>query len=73
MFTIIMLVALSFVGLKMVPLIFKVTWGIAKIVCTFLLLPLLVIGLIYVRLVYFSIPVLVILGLTVVVGCLAKA
>jgi len=73
MFTIIMLVVLIFVGLKLIPLIFRVTWGIAKIVCTFLLLPLLVIGLIYVGLVYFAVPVLIILGLAAVVGCLAKA
>lgn len=73
MFTIIMLVALIFIGVKMVPLIFRVTWGIVKIVCTFLLLPLLIVGFVYVGLVYFAIPVLVILGLAVVVGCLARA
>lgn len=73
MLSIILLTAFIIVGIRMIPLIFKLTWGIAKIVCSFLLLPLLAIGLIYIGLVYFAVPVLVILGLAVLVGCLAKA
>ena len=73
MLSIIMLTVLIIVGIKMIPLLFKLTWGIARIVCSFLLLPLLAIGLIYVGLVYFAVPVLIVLGLAVLVGCLAKA
>ena len=73
MLSIIMFATLIFVGLKMIPVIFKLTWEIAKIVCTFLLLPLIIIGLIYVGLVCFAVPVLVILGLAILVGYLAKA
>ena len=59
MLTIVFEVALAWVALKMLVWGIRATWGIAKIFCTFLLLPMLIVGLIYVGLVYFAVPIIV--------------
>lgn len=59
MLTIVFEVALVWVALKVLVLGIRATWGIAKIICTFLLLPMLIVGLIYVGLVSFAVPIIV--------------
>ena len=58
MLTIILSVVLFWLACKILAIGIRVTWGIEKI-----LLPLLiVIGLVYIGLIYFSVPILVIFG-----------
>lgn len=59
MLTIVFEVALVWVALKVLVWGFRATWGIAKIFCTFLLLPVLILGLIYVCLASFAVPIIV--------------
>lgn len=59
MLTIVFVVVLAWVALKMLVWGIRTTWGIAKIICTFLLLPVLIVGLIYVGLVSFAVPIIV--------------
>ena len=59
MLTIVFEIVLVWVALKVLVLGIRATWGIAKIICTFLLLPMLIVGLIYVGLVYFAVPIIV--------------
>jgi hypothetical protein len=49
----------------------KLTWGIAKILCTVLLIPACLIGLVCVGMIYAAIPLLIILGIIVLIGSLA--
>lgn len=48
---------------KLIMLAFKATWGIAKIVCSIVLLPALLIILAVCGLIYVALPILVIVGI----------
>ena len=63
MFTIIFIIVLIWVAWKMLVLGIKAAWGIAKILCTVLLLPAFIFGLLCVGLVYIAIPILIVLGI----------
>lgn len=62
MFTVIFFLALIWVTWKLFVLGLKATWGIAKLVCTVLLLPLFLVGLVLAGLMYVAVPVLLIVG-----------
>ena len=63
MLSIIFLVALAWVTWKFFVLGLKLTWGIAKFVCTVLLFPLFMVCLVGVGLIYLAIPILIIAGI----------
>ena len=65
MLSIIFLVALAWVTWKFFVLGLKLTWGIAKFVCTVLLFPLFMICLVGVGLIYLAIPILIIAGIII--------
>ena len=68
MLTIVLAAVLIWIAWKVFAFGIRVTWGIAKV-----LLPLfIVIGLIYIGLVYFAFPLLVILALGLLIHRLAK-
>ena len=46
----------------------KVSWGLAKILCTVVLLPLVLIGLVIAGLIYIAIPVLLIIGIVALIS-----
>ena len=73
MLTIIFFVALAWVAWKMLVWCIKAAWGIAKILCTVLLLPLFLFGLVCVGLVYLAIPILIIAGICALIGGVAEA
>lgn len=73
MLTIIFFVALVGVAWKMLVWGIKAAWGIAKILCTVLLLPLFLFGLVCVGLIYLAIPILIIAGICALLGGLAEA
>ena len=68
MLTIIFVVALIWVAWKMLVLGIKAAWGIAKILCTVLLLPAFLFGLMCVGLLYVAVPILVIVGIVALIG-----
>lgn len=72
MFTIIFAVALIWVAWKMLVMSVKAAWGIAKILCTVLLLPVFIIGLACVGLIYLAIPVLIVAGIIAIIGNIAE-
>lgn len=59
MLTIVFAAVFTWVALKMLVWGIRATWGIAKIFCTFLLLPVLILGLKYVCLASFAVPIIV--------------
>lgn len=73
MLTIIFVVALVWVAWKMLVLGIKAAWGIAKILCTVLLLPAFIFGLVCVGLIYLAIPILIIAGLVAFFGGIIEA
>lgn len=73
MLTIIFVVALVWVAWKMLVWGIKAAWGIAKILCTVLLLPLFLFGLVCVGLIYLAIPILIIAGVCALIGGLTDA
>lgn len=73
MLTIIFIIALVWVLWKLVVLGIKAAWGITKIVCTVILLPAVLIGLVCVGLIYVAIPILVVVGIIAVIGGIANA
>lgn len=68
MLTIIFVVALIWVAWKMLVLGIKAAWGIAKVLCTVLLLPAFLFGLMCVGLLYIALPILVIVGIVALIG-----
>lgn len=72
MLTFIFCIALIWLIWKMIFLGIKMTWGIAKLVCVVVLLPVLLIGLVCVGLIYIALPVLVIAGIVVLVRGIAE-
>lgn len=73
MFTIIFMVALTWVAWKMFVMGVKAAWGIAKMLCTVILLPVFIIGLACVGLIYLAIPVLIVAGIIAIIGNMAEA
>ena len=72
MFAIIFVVALIWIAWKMLVMSVKAAWGIAKILCTVLLLPALIIGLVCVGLIYLAIPILIVAGIIAIIGNIAE-
>lgn len=68
MITVLFAIAIIWLAWKMLVLGIKAAWGIAKILCTVLLLPAFIFGLVCVGMIYIAIPILVIAGLTAIVG-----
>ena len=60
--------ALIWVTVKLFILGIKMTWGIAKFICTVLLFPLFLIGLLMVGALYIAIPVLIVGGIIALAG-----
>ncbi|MCM1232935.1 MAG: hypothetical protein NC489_22650 [Ruminococcus flavefaciens] len=73
MLTVIFMIALIWVVWKMLILGIKAAWGIAKILCTVLLLPAFLFGLMCVGLMYIAMPILLIVGIIIFVGGLVEA
>ena len=73
MLTIIFLVALVWVTWKFFVLGLKLTWGIAKCVCTVLLFPLFLICLVGVGLIYLAVPILIIAGIIIMLKSVVSA
>lgn len=73
MLSIIFVAALIWVALKMLIWGIKAAWGIAKILCTVILFPLLVLGLAYIGLMYIAVPILIIAEIVALVGGLVTA
>lgn len=73
MITVISFVALIYVAWKMLVFGLKATWGIMKILCTVLLLPAFLVGLVCVGLIYLAIPILIIVGMGAIIGGAASA
>ncbi len=67
MLTIIFTVALLWVAWKMLILEFKAAWGIVRILCTVLLLPLFLFGMVCAGLLYIAVPILIIIGMIVLI------
>ena len=72
MLTIIFFVALIGVVWKMFVFGLKATWGIAKLICTVILLPVILIGLVCAGLLYIAFPVLIIVGIVMIIKGTAK-
>ena len=68
MLTIILTLALFWVIWKLFIFGLKLTWGIAKLACTILLFPLIIIGLVAVGLIYLAIPILIAAGILLIIG-----
>lgn len=68
MLTIIFFLALIYVAWKMFIFGLKATWGIMKILCTVLLLPAFLVGLVCVGLIYVAVPILIIVGIIAIIG-----
>lgn len=73
MFPIIFFIALIWVAWKMFVWGLEATWGIAKFICTVLLLPAFLVGLVLVGMIYIAIPILVIAGIVALIGGLIEA
>lgn len=73
MLNIIFVAALILVAVKMLIWGIKAAWGIAKVLCTVLLLPLLILGFAWIGLMYIAVPVLIIAGIVALVGGLVTA
>ena len=72
-----MVTFLFFIGLiwvlwKIIKFGIKATWGIFKLCCTVLLLPLILIALVIVGLMYVAMPILIIVGIITVIGGIVK-
>ena len=68
MLTIILAAALIIFAPSLLALAIKAAWGIAKVVCSVALIPLLILVLLYVGLKYIAIPLLVIAVVVVLIG-----
>lgn len=68
MLTIIFTVVLIWVAWKMLVLGVKAAWGIAKILCAVLMVPLFIFGLFFVGLFYLALPVFIVYCIFVLIG-----
>ena len=73
MLTIIFVVALIWVTVHLLIIGVKAAWGIAKVICTILLLPAFFAVLAFMGLFYIAIPTLVLVGLICLLGSKARA
>ena len=67
LFVILMIVVFT----KMIGFAFKFTWGMTKIFFGLIFLPVMLIGLVVSGLVTFAIPILVIMGIVMLIKCIA--
>ncbi len=73
MFTVIFIIALVWLVWKIIVLGLRATWGVAKLVCTVLLLPGFLILLVCAGLMYIAMPLLIIAGVFAMIrGMLTK-
>lgn len=63
MLTLIFMILMVAVFGKIIVFAIKAAWGISKIVCTIVLLPLFLVGLVLVGLIKIALPILLIVGL----------
>ena len=73
MLTLIFMVALVWLAWKMFVVGIKAAWGLAKIICTVLLLPFFIAGLFMVGMIYLAIPILIVVGILAIIGGLLEA
>lgn len=73
MLTIIFVAALIWVTVHLLIIGVKAAWGIAKVICTILLLPAFFALLAFMGLFYIAIPALVVVGLICLLGSKARA
>ena len=62
MLTLIFLVMMILVFVKILGFAIRAAWGVSKIVCTVVFLPLLLVGLVLIGLVKIALPILLIVG-----------
>lgn len=67
MWTLIFVILMLIVFGKLLKFAIKATWGLAKIVCSLVLLPLILIGLALSGLIIIALPVLVIVGIVALI------
>lgn len=72
MLTLLFLILTVAVFGKLIIFAFKMTWGLAKLLFTFIFLPVILIGLVVMGLVYIAIPLLIIVGLISLFAGLAE-
>jgi hypothetical protein len=63
MFTILFIVLFIWIFGGLIKLSFRAAWGLTKLLCVFLFLPILLIGLVIGGLIYVALPLLLIAGL----------
>lgn len=63
MLTVIFVILSIWIFWKLAKISIKATWGLTKILVTFLFLPILLIGLLICGLIYIALPILLIIGL----------
>lgn len=63
MLTILFIIFMLAIFGKLLKFAIKAAWGVAKIVCFFVFLPLILIGLVIGGLIYIAIPVLIVVGI----------
>ena len=72
MLTILLIVALIWVAWKILFWSFKTAWGIALILATVILAPLIIIAFFCVGLIYIALPFLIIVGIVILIGKVAR-
>lgn len=73
MLTLLFIICMIAVFGKLIALAFKMTWGITKIVLTFVFLPVILIGLAVSGLVAIALPILIIVGIISLIAAPAIA
>ena len=63
MLTLLFLILMLIIFGKLIGFAMKAAWGITKIVCTIILLPLLLIGLVFAGLIGIAFPILLVVGI----------
>ena len=63
MLTLLFIILMLIIFGKLIGFAMKAAWGITKIVCTIILLPLLLIGLVFAGLIGISFPILLVVGI----------
>ena len=63
MFTLLFIILMFLIFGKLIGFAVKAAWGISKIICTIVLLPLFLIGLVFAGLVGIALPILLVVGI----------
>ena len=63
MLTLLVIILMLIIFGKLIGFAMKAAWGITKIVCTIILLPLLLIGLVFAGLIGIAFPILLVVGI----------